>query len=534
MPSSDELPSPISTSRQRSEPDKQAEQLVTRTRLRATVKTTPNASQSMKDAHQRRAQQTPDDAGTPSKPMFAGGGTVNMRGASATPFDVDPFMLPSTATTPFESQDAMASHSPSPNLFVSPSTTTTQFGSSQENSVAPGSPPFPGRQGETFAFAHPGMAGSFGGPVSSQFTKDIWDDLAFFSDSSSTNIHTREEQAQWPREPPGLPSRYMPPMPVYATKPQPRLQAHSLHPQRYSEPQHFGLRTAPPHGYPYPVPQSHAEHPPVSPHIPYAGMPHAYPPSPHGQPLMHVIPPTPEPEGNQGATYGNVQVPLRQLPVPPPPSMLRSLTPSTVGDEVALEPADALAAPSIEEADGTPLGNDEMGVFSPPSSVAGSPSSGRGAASGRWKDTTVDAAHEVYRAVDTTFRTLSEEHDVSFARTVKGYLKRHGLKLGGDNRWNTYTQMHRHPEHKKRELERINLTIGEFDALSPVQQQQMRSQSWKAFQNSFDSSAELEYTLELFAEYAAIEEKGKGTTVGRRQKVFNALMRSLAKRVRDS
>ncbi|KZP26424.1 hypothetical protein FIBSPDRAFT_887220 [Athelia psychrophila] len=63
--------------------------------------------------------------------------------------------------------------------------------------------------------------------------------------------------------------------------------------------------------------------------------------------------------------------------------------------------------------------------------------------------------------------------------------------------------MHHHPEHKKRELEHIQLTVEGFDALSPVQQQQMRSKSWKAFQDGF-SPAELDYALELFAE------KGKG------------------------
>ncbi|KZP13888.1 hypothetical protein FIBSPDRAFT_897059 [Athelia psychrophila] len=519
--------------------DKPEEQLAARTRLRSTVRTTPNASKSMKDAHQRRAQQTPEDAVSPSKSTFMDGNTVNTLIASAAalaaPFEINPFISPSTAAAPFESQEFMAPRSLSPYPLVPPNTAMTQFDSSQENSMAPSSPSFAGRQAETFAFADSDMAGTFG--PSSQFNKDLWDDLALFSDGSSTNtIHDEQVQAQWPREPPGLPSGYMPPMPVYATKPQPRLQPHSIHPQRYLESQPFGFRTTPPHGYPYPVPNSHVKYPPMSPHIPYAGMPHTYPPSPHGQPLMKLIPPTPELEGKQEVTHGK---PSRQLPVPPSPSVLSTLVPSAGSEDKASEvdigSTGTLATPSIKEADtidsnDTPSGNSEVDMFSPPSSVAGSPSSDRGAASGRWKDATVDAVHGVYRDVDATFQSFGEEHGVSFARTVKGYLKHHGLKLGGDNRWNTYTQMHRHPEYKKLELERIQLTVEDFDALSPVQQQQMRSKSWKAFQNSFSSSAELDYTLELFAEYAAIEEKGKGTTVGRRHKVFNALMRSLGKR----
>lgn len=249
---------------------------------------------------------------------------------------------------------------------------------------------------------------------------------------------------------------------------------------------------------------------------------------------MNIIPPTPE--GRQQGAHGIPQMPSPQLSMPPSPSAPPLLMASGIekgkAREVDAEPAET-AGPSTSDVAETTFDNSEMIIFSAPSSAAGSPSSGRGAASGRWKDATVEAANELYRNVDATLRSFSEEHGVSFTRLVKGYLKRHGLKLGGDNRWNTYTQMHRHPEYTELELERIGVNFKDFKALGAVQQQRVRSQCWRAFQDTFDSQEQLGYALELFAEYASIEEKGKGISIGKRHKIFNALMRSLAKRVRD-
>lgn len=156
---------------------------------------------------------------------------------------------------------------------------------------------------------------------------------------------------------------------------------------------------------------------------------------------MNVTPPTPE--GKQEATHDKVQVPSHQLPVLSLPLAAPKLLLSSADNgnemEVDDEPSGAVAASSIEEAitvdpNDTPSDNrSEINTYSPPSSVANSLS--RGAASGRWKDTTIEASHELYQNVDATLRSFSEQHGVSFTRTVKGYLKHHGLKLGGDNCW---------------------------------------------------------------------------------------------------
>ncbi|KAF7967402.1 hypothetical protein HWV62_34405 [Athelia sp. TMB] len=313
---------------------------------------------------------------------------------------------------------------------------------------------------------------------------------------------------------------------------------------------------------------------------------HNAPPSPAFAPMhLQVTPPTPLDSGRQQATHSELRVrsPLQaKSPLPPTPTSIVVDTGSSKERETALEPArlsraekgkgrEEATGADVEEAlpDGSDvqpdgiemlvgkavqLGgqmiqqagevqqaavegrtdsilarSDDLAIDSPPSSVPGSPSSDRGAASGRWKNATLDGANDVYRETDASLRAFCELHHVSFKRVLAGYLKRHNLKLPGDNRWNTYTMLHRHIDHKKRELGRIGLSIEEFDALNGKSQQKKRAKCWKLFQESFETPQQCNFALELFTELTGVEEKLKGTTVGKRQKVFSALINSLAR-----
>lgn len=196
---------------------------------------------------------------------------------------------------------------------------------------------------------------------------------------------------------------------------------------------------------------------------------------------------------------------------------------STSKDDKAGEPVTFVGFKDLVSADDS---DDDM--HGQPSSSDSSPSSGR------LKDSVVDAAGDVYRNMDILLRDFCNLHNLPFTRAFNLYLKQHSGKTPGENPWNTYTKLHAHRDHTARELDRIGYTTEQFDLLDSDAQQKVRSRCWKKFQKSFASSSEYRTALELFNRICAIEEKDKGTTVAKRQKVFGALMNKLSRIVRDS
>lgn len=163
-----------------------------------------------------------------------------------------------------------------------------------------------------------------------------------------------------------------------------------------------------------------------------------------------------------------------------------------------------------------------------PGSADSSPSSGR------WKDSALDAAGGTYKEMDRLLRKFCTDHNLPFTRAFNNYLKQHSTRAPGENPWNTYTKLHAHPDHTARELDRIGYTVEQFDLLRSDEQQKVRGRCWKAFQHNFATPSEYRTALELFNKISAINEKDKGTSVAKRQKVFGALMNKLSRIVCDS
>lgn len=248
---------------------------------------------------------------------------------------------------------------------------------------------------------------------------------------------------------------------------------------------------------------------------------------------MLLTPPTPLDKGKQRVVDDETQA------TPPPVSSLVSNPIAKGTRKVAfenVEPPTFAASSARDVEDVTSAHNSDMDVddvFSLSGSTDSSPLSGHGATSGRWKDATVHTAGNVYKKMDDLLRTFCAQHNVPFPRAFKGYVKQHNSKIPGDNPWNTYIKLHAHPDHTTRELARKGFTIDDFNALDSNAQQKLRGKCWKKFQQSFNSPGECQIALELFKELSALEEKDKGTTVGQRQKIFNALINKLSRIVSD-
>lgn len=192
------------------------------------------------------------------------------------------------------------------------------------------------------------------------------------------------------------------------------------------------------------------------------------------------------------------------------------------------EPASASAMEA--EADDDDIQSD-CDLASPPSSVIGTPTSKRGAASGRWSGFQMAGANDAYGEMDSVIDTFCEENGVSHERALKGYAKRHTLKQLNDNRWNTYRSMHSHPDHIGRELHRIGMSVQHFESLSAARQQTEQGLCWKAFKKQY-TRVEIDNALALFQEFKVHDEQSQGTTLAKRQKVFSNLMSTLVNQVR--
>ncbi|KAF7976985.1 hypothetical protein HWV62_5073 [Athelia sp. TMB] len=564
----DEPPPAISATRRNSQARslEQAGTLSTPTRrLRTIVKTTPKASEAIQAASRRRAaQEAPIVGGVPSSPALEDAESLN------------PFSSPGAVLAGLESHDDTTTASSSPTrapqqlnhdtAFIFPSDDTPPYSQPSGYNTDLWEQMFPQEQS--------GGGGGGGGNSSSGHWVPEPPGLPSrpprprYSTKPSSDSHmhshryTSEEAPQSAGYPfgPAYPM-HGPPSYYHHQQPMPRAPAYPSY--YHNDP------SLPPLSLPQPGFASDSLFFPPS---------HNAPPSPAFAPMhLQVTPPTPLDTGRQQATHRELRVhsPLQaKLPLPPAPTSIVVDTGTSKERETVAEPARLsraekgkgreadgaevqpdgndvkpdgkemrLVGKAVESGDGEVIqqaavegrsdsalaSSDDLDIDSPPSSVPGSPSSDGGAASGRWKSATLDSANTIYRETDASLRAFCELHHVSFKRVLAGYLKRHNLKLPGDNRWNTYTMLHRHVDHKKRELDRIGLSIEEFDALNGKSQQKKRAKCWKLFQESFDTPQQCNFALELFTELTGVEEKLKGTTVGKRQKVFSALMNSLAR-----
>lgn len=171
---------------------------------------------------------------------------------------------------------------------------------------------------------------------------------------------------------------------------------------------------------------------------------------------------------------------------PPPSLLISNPIDKGTGRNMAVEsvePPSSARDMDIDDADNT---NDTDDAYGLPSSTDGSPSSGRRATSECWKDTTVDAAGNVYKEMDGLLRKFCALHSIPFTCAFKGYIKQHTSKISGENPWNTYVKLHSHPDHMARELARKGFTIAEFNVLDSDEQQKLRGKCWKEFQGSFN------------------------------------------------
>lgn len=493
----DGSPPNVSMAKRKPRPgDTPVKNLIQPTRLRSNVRTTPNASRAMKDAHERRAQQTPEN----------GIGNDMDSLSDLTPIGdgdpMDPFSSPTTAMSMFESE---------------------------EIGMAPSSPSVQGQQHPMdFIFPHTNNLSIYAGSSSEFSDPNLF--TGFFQESRSDSGASGTYEQHWNREPPvGLPSRHMlPPTPAYATKPQPAAYGQRLQPvhsQRYSsrEPQPFAYGMVGPsyeqQGYQY-----HADYPshplgglrgplksPANgmmalpsmsdPQLTWDGR-HAPLPSPSlGQPIMSITPPTPLDKEKRRAVREGKQ---RALPEgEDEPSYL-------IPQHVTSSPAPT--QPQDVEMTG-------------PSSTS---EADDGAMSGRWKDTTAAASVELYKAMDDLAHAFCREHRTNFSRTIKGYSKLHNIKVPGGNMWNMYCQMHGHRDYTVDELDRVQMTKSNFDLLSADEQQRVRSRCWAAFQKSFSCKDDCYIALGFFKYVLAFEEKDHGITIARRTKLFNATANSFA------
>lgn len=465
------------------------------TRLRSNVKTTPNASRSMKNAHERRAQQTPDNTiDSPSNPTPTSDGNT-----------ADPFTSPGISVDLFGSQQS-ASHPILPSLQVQQQQQEMDFVFPQDL----------GMYSSSSNYADPNL-----------FT-------GFLPENHSDSGSSAAFEQQWMQPSVGLSSRQMPPaVASYATKPQPEAYVQRLqqHPQRYSsrEPQPFGYGALPSHGpsgyhhhanYPLHPPGLRVPHtspvngmmvlpsmsdpqltygtgmhaPSLSPSLRQPPM-HALPP----QPLMNVIPPTPLEKGKQRAVPEAIQ--------PQPNTDVAPTLPDKGKQRAVQEDVEMSSFSSTSEADDSIV-------------------------RGRLKDSTVEASLDVYKAMDATLYAFCKEHGVSFSRALKGYSKRHNLKLPVGNLWNTYCKMHAHPDYTQCELDRVEMTTSTFGALPSDDQQRVRSECWVAFQKTFNSKDDCRIALDIFKNILSLEDKEHGTTLARREKQFNATANNFAHAVR--
>lgn len=285
------------------------------------------------------------------------------------------------------------------------------------------------------------------------------------------------------------------------------------------------------------------------------------PPASHGM-YMSVTPPTPVEKSRQKAEDVKTRSPSPSLPLAsllttvdkgkqraedietrapsPSSSLLQASVPPNRAEKGKGRAVDvdsgvhrsifAASSPLPASVDDTPAADsdDDSDVRS----ATDSPTSSRGSASGRWSDGTIAAAAIVYKEMDELLNSFCTAHDILFSRAFKKYLKGHSEKAPGENPWNTYTKLHAHKDHKERELARVGYTIEGFNLLDSEEQQKLRAQCWKEFQQSFNSPAEYNASLDVFRQFNTSDVKAKGISIGKRRKFFDNLLNKLARVVR--
>ncbi|KZP28744.1 hypothetical protein FIBSPDRAFT_885592 [Athelia psychrophila] len=489
------------------------------TRLRSNVKTTPNASKSIKNAHERRAQQTPDNGiNSPPNPSPQSDGDT-----------ADPFTSPNTVFSMFGSQESTM-HSTLPSLPV------------QQQQ----------QQQQQTDFVLPQDLGMY--TASSDYVDpNLF--AEFLPESKSDSGSSAAYDQQWMPPPVGLSSRNMPPpIAPYATKPQPEayVQHTQQYPQRYPsrELQPLGYAVYPSHGNSGYHQYHHADYPPHPPGLrgPLASsvnsmmMPpsmsdpqvtygdsgiHAPPPSPllrpppmhilPPQPFMNIIPPTPFDKGKERAVQEGTQPQPHTNVAPTLPDKGKQRAAQEVKGGSHRISGPQCTTPSPPTAEPQDLQDIGMSAFS---------SASEADEGGRWRDDTLEASLDVFNAMDANLHAFCAQYGVKFSRAVKEYSKRHNVKLPAGNLWNTYCQMHAHPDYTQCELDRVKITTSAFDALSSDDQQRVRSECWAAFQKTFSSRNDCRIALDLFRDILSVEEKEHGTTLARREKQFNVTVNS--------
>lgn len=498
---SNESPPGISMASRRSRTHSSGEDVIMPTRLRTNIQTTPKASQVMHDASSRRALQQPSEDSMDN-----------------------PFISPGTPPTGID------------NMFSTPHTPTTEF---EEVPMAPPSSPLQPLQEMTrgidrelsFVFpTGPGMAG-YSDPYAEQA---IWNQYFGIpkdgSDGVGNTVSAPGPQVHWPFEPPGLPSQRGPPMPVYATKPQHDMLPQNLHPS-LNVPQQLHESHITPHYAPTPTGFYHSNQPPP-------------------QPEMHVIPPTPY--------IGKGKQRAEALPVPPFPtrpsmpsltSVPSSFPSSSMLSSVSSVPTPISVAPSLQSRAKGKQSDDkdfqDVGPATPTrhedsemceildqssGSEGWSPPDKTVSSTGRMKDVVLTEASKAYETMDLALRAITVKHpEISFARLLKSYFKRHNIKSGGANSWNLYEKMHARPTHQKIELARVGCTVDQFNELSLDAQQRIRKDCYRSFVQSYDTMDDCRHALDVFHELCSVEEKEQGTNGVERRKLFNAVVNRMAK-----
>ncbi|KAF7971666.1 hypothetical protein HWV62_20638 [Athelia sp. TMB] len=141
----------------------------------------------------------------------------------------------------------------------------------------------------------------------------------------------------------------------------------------------------------------------------------------------------------------------------------------------------------------------------------------------------MDASDNLFVAIEALIHEFCNTHYLPFDRVLKAFTSRHAFRVPGDNMWNTYAALHTHPDHTARELARVGLTLEQFNQQDKAEQQRTRASCWGAFQKAFDTEGECRVTLELFKEVVGIEQRGKGTTIAKREKAFKAMTAKVAR-----
>lgn len=250
------------------------------------------------------------------------------------------------------------------------------------------------------------------------------------------------------------------------------------------------------------------------------------PPPSHGM-HMHVIPPTPMEKGKQRAERVETQSTALS-----PSLLLASLPPTRAekGKARAMDvDSDALSPPLPTPHDkDTPVA-DSDGDSGTSDSTSDSTLSSAGSASGRWKDDSIAAATIVFKAMDKLLNGFCTTHNIPFSRAFKTYLRGHSVRAPGENPWNTYTKLHAHEDHTKEELARVGYTKEGFELLDAEEQQKLRAQCWKEFQQSFSSPEECNTSLDVFRQFSTCTTQAKGISIGKRRRFFDRLLNKLDK-----